>query len=268
MRKFRLDRLAWNIIIVGIYLFLLAPIIIVVLAAFNAGEYLTFPPQGFSLKWFVKFFNSEPFVNSFIFSLKLAFLASLTSTVIGTLSALYITRYSGKLKDFLRPLIISPIMLPTILTGVALMLYFYNIGIGTKTFVGLYIGHCLITLPYVFLAVSTVLYNFDYSLEEVARSLGANSLVTFFKVTLPLIKGGVIAGAVFSFITSFDQFPLSLMLTGPGYTTLPVQLFDYLRFDFDPTAAAVSAINITLAYIVVLIVERHVGLESLYLSGE
>jgi len=112
-----------------------------------------------------------------------------------------------------------------------------------------------------------VLYNFDRSLEEAARSLGAGSATAFRRITLPIIKGGVIAGAVFSFITSFDQFPISLLLSGVGTTPLPIQIFDYLRFSFDPTAAAVGTVNILITLGVVIITERLVGLESLYLGG-
>lgn len=266
MGKKTWDRKLIKVLIVCVYIFMLLPLVIVVVAAFNSGQYLRFPPEGFSFKWFVKFFHSETLVNSFIFSLKLAVVASLSSAIIGVGTALYVVRYSRKFTTYLRALVLSPLMLPSLLTGLALMLYFYTVGIGNKTFFGLYAGHTLITLPYVFLAVTSVLYNFDYSLEEVSRSLGAGRFTTFFKVTLPLIKGGIISGYVFAFITSFDQFPLSLMLTGPGYSTLPVQIFDYLRFEFDPTAAAVSTITIALAYISVVLIERFVGLKSLYFS--
>ena len=118
-----------------------------------------------------------------------------------------------------------------------------------------------------FLTVSAVLYNFDRSLEEAARSLGAGAFTTFRRVTLPIIKGGVISGAVFAFITSFDQFPISLLLSGVGTTTLPIQVFDYLRFSFDPTAAAVGTVNILITLGVVILTERLVGLESLYWGG-
>jgi len=133
--------------------------------------------------------------------------------------------------------------------------------------VGLVIGHTLVSLPYVFLTVSTVLVGFDRSLEEAARNLGAGPWTTFRRVTLPLIKGGIISGSVFAFIVSFDQFPISLLLASVGSTPLPLQLFDYLRFSFDPTAAAVSTISILMTVVVVLITERLVGLESLYWGG-
>ncbi|MBI4280528.1 MAG: ABC transporter permease [Armatimonadetes bacterium] len=247
-----------------IYGFMLLPIVIVVGAAVNAGEYLTFPPQGFSLRWFVRFFESGPFVRAFVFSLRLGALTTLSSTLIGTLAALYLVRHASRYREALRMFMVSPLLFPAILTGVALLIYYYGLGMGGGSYAGLLIGHVLVTVPYVFLAVTTTLYNFDRTLEEAARSLGASRAKTFFLVTLPIIKGGIFSGAIFSFIVSFDQFPISLLLKGVGTIPLPIQLYDYLRFSFDPTAAAVSTISILLAVAVVLVTERFVGLESLY----
>ncbi|HET6946672.1 MAG TPA: ABC transporter permease subunit, partial [bacterium] len=126
----------------------------------------------------------------------------------------------------------------------------------------------LLALPYVFLTVSPVLVGFDRSLEEAAQSLGAGPLMTFRRVTFPLIKGGVISGALFAFITSFDQFPISLLLVSVGNTTLPIQLFDYLRFSFDPAAAAVSTVSVLMSVAIVLLVDRLVGLQAVSWSGQ
>lgn len=257
-------RLALNTVVTTLYLFLLAPIAIVVIAAFNSGQYLRFPPEGFSLRWFDKFLHSEPFINSFLFSLRLAAVVSVLTTVIGTMAALYIVRHSRRFRALLQLLLISPLPAPAILTGIALLIFFYGIGVGTRTMLGLVVGHTIISLPYVFLTVSTVLVGFNRSLEEAARNLGANSWTTFRRITLPIIKGGMISGAVFAFIESFDQFPISLLLASVGSTPLPLQLFDYLRFSFDPTAAAVSTLNILMTVAFVLVTERLVGLESLY----
>ncbi|MFZ5822932.1 MAG: ABC transporter permease [Bacillota bacterium] len=258
-----------GLIVLLLYLFLLAPIFIIVLAAFNAGEYLTFPPQGLSFRWFIKFAESGPFVRAFYFSLKLAAYTTVFSIILGTGAALFVVRYApAKVKDALRLLLIAPLQLPSILTGIALLIFYYRIGLSTRGMTGLLIGHVLVCIPYVFMNVTSVLIGFDRSLEEAAHSLGAGPFTVFRRVTLPLIKGGVISGAVFSFITSFDQFPISLMLVSVGNTTLPIQLFDYLRFSFDPTAAAVSTISVVMTMILVLVTERLVGLESLYWGGK
>ncbi len=260
IQPLRLLYLSWLTLI---YIFLLTPLVVVVLAAFNAGEYLTFPPQGFSFKWFHNFWNSVPFMEALKISLQLAIYTTILSTIIGTMAALFVVRHAGRWRDYLRIFLIAPILVPAILTGIALLLFYYFLGIGTRTFFGLLIGHVVVTLPFVFLNVSSALYHLDQSLEEMARSLGASRLTTFFRITLPLIKPGIITGGVFAFIVSFDQFPISLLLKGIGRTTLPIQLFDYVRWDFDPTAAAVSTISIVIALGVVILAEKLVGLEAL-----
>ena len=260
-------RVLFKAIVVLVYIFLLAPIFIVVVAAFNSGAYLKFPPEGFSTKWFVNFAHSRSFVDSLYFSLKLAALVTVLSTLIGTSAAFYVARGPKRYRDALRILVISPLPVPAILTGLALLIFFYSVGLGTRGMVGLVIGHTLICLPFVFLVVSTVLVGLDPSLEEASRNLGASQWGTFRHITLPIIKSGIISGAIFAFITSYDQFPISLLLGGVGTSPLPVQLFDYLRFSFDPTAAVAGTISIGMATIVVLITQRLVGLESLYWGG-
>jgi len=257
----------FGVVVALLYVFLLAPIVIVILSAFNAGEYLRFPPQGFSLRWFVRFAESASFVRAFEFSLHLAVYVTLASTVLGTMGALFIVRHARRVRDALRLLLIAPLQFPAILTGIALLIFFYATGIGTRGMRPLFIGHTLVTIPYVFLTVSTVLVTFDRSLEEAARSLGAGPFRTFWRITLPIIKGGIISGALFAFITSFDQFPISLLLISVGNTTLPIALFDYLRFSFEPTAAAVSTLSVLLSVGIVIVIQRLVGLESIYWGG-
>ena len=261
-----LPRAAFLALVVLLYVFLLAPIAIVVIASLNAGRFLVFPPDGLSLQWYAKFAHSGPFVRSFFFSLRLAVVTTLISTVIGTAAALYVVR-RARMNSLLRMLLVAPLQLPGIMTALALLIFYYAVGLGGGSYTGLLVGHVLVCMPYVFLTVSAVLYNFDRSLEEAARSLGAPVFTAFRRITLPIIKGGVISGAVFAFITSFDQFPISLLLSGVGTTTLPIQVFDYLRFSFDPTAAAVGTINILITLGVVILTERFVGLESLYWGG-
>lgn len=272
----RLGHLAYLGLVTLVYVFLLTPLVIVVLASFNAGEYLTFPPEGFSLRWYAKFFDSASFMGSLWFSLKLALAATVVSTLLGTTVALYVVRFAGRWREHLRLLIILPLLLPEILTAIALLFFYYNIeaffkaigldglsGLFRHSFLGLLIGHVLITLPFVFLGISASLYNFDRSLEEAARSLGADKYTTFRRITLPLVKPGIIAGALLAFIISFDLFNISLLLKGVGVATLPIQLFDYVRWDFDPTAAAVSTVSIGITLLAILLTEKLVGLRSL-----
>jgi putative spermidine/putrescine transport system permease protein len=256
-------RFGFNAVVVGVYVFLLLPIVIVVLASLNAGEYLTFPPQGLSLRWYGSFFQSQPFMDAFKLSLQVAATSMVLAAALGTAAALYYVRFARRGREALRFMVIAPLLLPEILTAIALLFFYYQIGLGTRTLIGLQIGHVLLTLPFVFLSVCSALYNINPSLEEAARSLGAGTWTVFRRITLPLIKPGVITGAMLAFIISFDLFSISLLLKGIGTTTLPIQLFDYLRWDYDPTAAAVSTVSIVLTLIVVLITDRLVGLRAM-----
>jgi len=246
-----------------VYAFLMLPIVVIVLMSLNAGEILEFPPRGLSLRWFVALVKNEAFMRAMGTSVVVASVATAVSTLIGVAAALYVVRHAQRLREALRMLLVLPLMLPEILTAIALLFFLYATGIGTSTMFGLLVGHVLVTLPYVFTNVASTLYNQDASLEQAARSLGATPGRAFVRVTLPLIKPGIITGALFAFVVSFDLFNMSLLLKGIGMTTLPLQLFDYLRWDFDPTAAAVSTVSIVLTLSAVVWVDRVVGLRSL-----
>ncbi|MBD0413449.1 ABC transporter permease [Oryzicola mucosus] len=243
-----------------IYAFLLAPILVVVGASFNAGAFLTFPPQGLSFRWYVTFFNNEVFMRAIRTSLWVAFVTMIISGVIGTMAALFHVLHARRSKDVVRIAMLAPLLLPEVLTAISLLFFVYAIGIGTQNMVGMIIGHVLITLPFVFINVSASLESFDPSWDMAARSLGAPKLVRFRRIMLPMIKSGVIGGCLFAFIISFDIFTISFMLKGVGTSTLPIQLFDYLRTNFTPEAAAVSTVSIVLTLTVVIISEKVLGL--------
>ena len=244
-----------------IYAFLLLPMVIVVLAAFNAGNYFTFPPQGFSLKWFANFFARREFMQALRLSTELAAWTALASTVIGTAAAIPLVRGRFRGRDLLNALVTSPLLLPQILTGVAL-LQFYTLFKMQASYAALLIGHIVVTTPYVIRTVTATLTHFDLALEEAAQSLGAHPVRAFFEVTLGVIKPGVVAGAIFAFAISFDNFTLSLFLTSSKLTPLPIELFAYLKYSFDPTAAAVSAFAIGVVLVLVLGIARLMGLEE------
>ena len=255
--------IALSVAVGAIYVFLMAPIVLIVALSLNSGEFLAFPIEGLSLRWFAELYASRQFMDAIGYSLRIAAVATAVSGVIGTISAIYVVRHAGRAQGALRLFLMAPLLIPEILTAIALLFFMYHIGVGTKYSIGIQIGHIVITLPYVFLNVASSLFNFDRSMEEAARSLGASRLITFRRITLPMIKPGVITGCLFAFIISFDVFNISLLLKGIGTSTLPIQLFDYLRWDFDPTAAAVSSISIVMTLVVILILDRYVGLRSL-----
>ncbi len=244
-----------------VYLFLLAPIAVVVGASLNAGAFLTFPPQGLSLRWYVTFFNNRLFMTAAATSVEIALIATVVSVLVGTAATLFYVRHAGRAREGLRLAILSPLLLPEVLTAIALLFFFYQIGIGTAGRVALITGHVLITLPFVFMNVAASLESFDLALELAARSLGATPWTVFRRVTLPLVKPGVIGGALFAFIISFDTFAISFFLKGIGTSTLPIQLFDYLRLNFTPEAAAVSSVSVVLTLLVVVATEKLLGLK-------
>jgi putative spermidine/putrescine transport system permease protein len=246
---------------IAILIFLLAPIAVVVVFALNPAPFIQFPPTGVSLRWFEKFFASRDFMHALVFSLEVAVLTTACATLLGASAALAIARGNLPGARLVLATMLSPLMLPAILTGLALFQSYVLLDVGRPLW-GLVAGHTLVTIPYVVRTTLAVLHNFDTRLEEAARNLGASPTRTFFEVTLPLIKPGVMAGAIFAFIVSFDQFPVSLFLVTPGSETLPITLFNYLKFDLDGTIGAASVVSILLAFLVVVALDRTVGLRS------
>jgi putative spermidine/putrescine transport system permease protein len=246
---------------IAILIFLLAPIAIVVVFALNPAPFIQFPPTGVSLRWFEKFFASRDFMHALTFSLEVAVLTTACATLLGASAALAIARGNLPGARFVLATMLSPLMLPAILTGLALFQSYVLLDVGRPLW-GLVAGHTLVTIPYVVRTTLAVMHNFDTRLEEAARNLGASPTRSFFEVTLPLIKPGVMAGAIFAFIVSFDQFPVSLFLVTPGSETLPITLFNYLKFDLDGTIGAASVVSILLAFLVVVALDRTVGLRS------
>ncbi|MBT9383969.1 ABC transporter permease [Pseudooceanicola sp. CBS1P-1] len=256
-----MSRWTLNIFCLLVYIFLMAPIIVVIGASLNAGAFLTFPPQGLSLRWYVTFFHNDVFLRAIGTSLWVAAIATFFSVIIGTMAALYYVHFAGKRKEWLRVALISPLLLPEILTAVALLFFLYGVGIGTKTMFGMLVGHVLMTLPFVFMNVSASLESYDTDWTMAARSLGAKPWVRFRRIVLPLIKPGLIGGTLFSFVISFDIYTISLLLKSIGTATLPIQLFDYLKTNYTPEAAAVSSVSILATLAVVIFVEKVVGLK-------
>lgn len=242
---------------------LLVPAVIVVLAGLNAGDFLTFPPQGFSLRWIRAFFESETFLPAYLYSLRLAFSAMIVSTIIGTLTSLFLTRADFPGRGIVRAFFLSPLLLPGLVLGLALYIYYLNVPLGmSRTFWGMLVGHVLVTTPFVIGAVSAALYGFDRSLEEAARGLGAGPIKAFTSVTLPNISSGITAGSLFAFIVSFGQFDLSLFLATPNQTPLPIAMYVSLRYAFEPTAAAAGVFAIILVTISMVLTSRLTNLSK------
>jgi putative spermidine/putrescine transport system permease protein len=255
-----MSRLVLNGYCLVIYVFLLLPILVVVGASFNAGSFLTFPPQGLSLRWYVVFFNNEVFLRAIRTSLWVAAVSTVLSGIIGTMAAVFYVQNAGRWKETVRIVLLLPLLLPEVLTAISLLFFVYTIGMGTKTMAAMIIGHILITLPFVFINVSAAMESYEPAWSLAARSLGAGPFTRFRRIMLPLIKPGVIGGCLFAFIISFDVFTISFMLKSVGTATLPIQLYDYLRTNFTPEAAAVSTVSVVLTIVAVIVSEKVLGL--------
>lgn len=239
------------------FIFLLFPAVIVILASVNAGNYLTFPPQGFSLRWIGKFLREPYFRNAYAFSLSLGLITAILSTTLGTLAAITLARIRFRGRSLVRSFFLMPLMLPGVVLGLGLFTFYVSSPLPfARTFVGMMIGHAIITMPYVIGTVSAALYNFDVSLEEAARSLGATPWQAFRKVTLPSISSGILAGFIFAFIVSFGAFDISLFLSTPDLNPLPIAIYISLRYQFEPTAAAAGTFAILLVSASMLITSK------------
>ncbi len=244
---------------------LLVPVGVVILAGLNAGDYLTFPPQGLSLRWIKAFLTSPTFLSAYTVSFVVALAATVISTVIGTMAAVFLTRSTSAFAPFLRGFFMLPIVLPGVVLGLALYVFFVTTGIGlARTMTGLLVGHILVTCPFVIATVTASLVGFDRSLEEAARSLGAGPFTAFRLVTLKIIAPAISAGSTFAFIVSFGQFELTLFLTAPDLQTLPAAMYVSMRYKFEPTAAAAGIFAIVLVVMSMVITSRLVNLKKIF----
>jgi putative spermidine/putrescine transport system permease protein len=250
--------LLFRVVAVITFVYLLVPAVIVVLAGLNSGDYLRFPPEGFSLKWVQDFLTSPTFLPAYLFSLRLAFATMVIATVLGTMTAIFLSRVAFPGRGAVRAFFLAPLMLPGLVIGLSLYVYYRNFPLLdlSGTFWGMMSGHVLVTTPFVIGTVSASLYGFDRSLEEAARSLGAGPLKAFLTVTVPNIKSGITAGALFAFIVSFGQFDLSLFLSTPNQTPLPIAMYVSLRYRFEPTAAAAGTFAIALVVVSMIVTSR------------
>jgi len=248
-----------NALSVAVYVFLLAPLAVVVLASFNSADFLSFPPRGFSMRWYRALWESEVWGDSFRLSILLTAVVTPLALFIGTLAAYALVRYSFPGKGMIATLVMAPLVMPQIVLGIALLNYFSLLGlVGSLT--GLILGHLVVTLPFTVRLVSISVHNLDPALERAAQNLGATPLQTFWRVTLPLLRPGIVAGAIFAAIISFGELAVTLLIAGARTTTLPLRIFNYTEYNFDPTINAVSTIFVVLALVLIIALDRLIGL--------
>jgi len=254
---------AWMLVyVVLFFIFLLGPIFIVVSISFTETEFVSFPPQGFSWKWYQRFFDYEPFIDSFIVSVELAIATALLGVGLGVPAALAVTRGRVPYANTIMTFLLSPLSMPLIVVGFALLFYLSALGLGVS-FVSLLIAHTVISLPYVVRTVAGVYRGISPDYEESAAVLGANRMQIFWHVTLPMIKPGIFAGMLFAMLISIDNLPISFFFGSADTNTLPVVMLSYLEHQFDPSVAAASSIQLIVAVIGLFIVERIYGLDAM-----
>ncbi|WP_397475857.1 ABC transporter permease [Pusillimonas sp.] len=239
---------------------LFLPILLVMLLSFGGDAYTTLPPQSYSMRWYANIFARNEFIDSFFTSLQVAALSTPISVIVGTLSAYGLWKYPRAGARALESFLMAPIMLPLVVTGLALLVFFnrwYFYG-GLWTIV---LAHVIITFPYSFRSVLASLSRYDRQLDEVAASLRVRPVTAFWHVTIPMIRPGLFAGALFAFVMSFDDFAATIFLISPDTKTLPIAIYQYMEFNLDPTVSAVSAMLVVLAIIGVVVVDKIVGMD-------
>lgn len=242
-----------------VFIFLLGPLLIISVTSFEPGTVLKFPPQGFSLRWYKNIFEVDLFMSTFKTSIVVSLLGNILALLLGMPAAYALSRSSFRGKDALNALFLSPLLIPGIVLGFTLLRYLiivYHLPVYT----GLLLGHTVIMLPFIIRVIASSMSNFDFAIEEAALSLGAGRLKTFFKVVLPNIRSGIIAAILIAFLESFNNVDISVFMTGPGFSTLPIQMLTYVENYFDPTIAAISVMLMILTGILMFLIERLMGL--------
>ena len=247
-------------LLVGLlYLFLLAPILVVVPLSFSNDNYLTFPPQSWGVRWYAEMLHHETLIQAFWISLGIASVVTVLSLLAGIPAAYAIRRYQFRGREAVLNLFTAPLLLPSIVLGLAILLVFVRLEL-LGTFTGLVIAHLIVTTPYVIRIMITAFSTLPPSVEEAATMLGASPFTVFRRITLPLMMPGLVASSALSFLLSFDEVVISLFITGPRMTTLPVEIFNYVESRTDPMTASISVVLIAATLLIIFVIERTLGL--------
>ena len=244
-----------------IFFFLITPIVVIVPLSFNAEPYFTFTqkmltldPEGFSLRWYQQFLNSDEWLtgirNTFIIAIASTFLA----TTLGTVAALGLSRPYIPYRNALMALLISPMVVPLIISAAGMYFFYSSIGLA-QTFPGIILAHTALGTPFVIITVTATLVGFDQTLVRAAANLGADPTTTFFRVIMPLIAPGVISGALFAFITSVDEIVIVYFIAGPEQKTVPLKMFSGIREEISPTILAVASILVGISVLLLTSLE-------------
>jgi len=246
-----------------VFFFLIAPLFVILPLSFNAEQYIHFSakmlaldPDGFSLRWYEDMIwgTKNPWGLAAKNSIIIAFFATIGSTILGTVAALGLSSRHMPYKAAVMALLISPMIVPLIISGTAIFFFMAKVGL-SATHTGIILAHIVLGTPFVVITVTATLTGFDHSVTRAAASLGSNPVNTFMKITLPLILPGVISGALFAFVTSFDEVVVVLFLAGLDNTTIPIQMWVGLREQLSPTIMAVATCLIIMSTLILVTAE-------------
>ncbi|WP_407193160.1 ABC transporter permease [Bradyrhizobium sp. STM 3566] len=238
-----------NVIVTLILIFLALPIAVVCTVSFSSATYLSFPPPAFGLRWYRAYFGNADWLDATWLSVWVAVAVVMLSTSLGTLAAIGIARLPRAIRVLATGLILSPLVVPVIVVAIGVYYAFARYGLVGSP-VAIVLAHTCLAVPFVVTSVSASLAGIDPKLEQAAMSLGATPAGTFWQVTLPLVRPGVLVGMLFAFITSFDETVVALFLSGSDAVTLPRRMWDELRFQIDPTIAAVSTLIVLITTLI------------------
>ena len=261
--RYRVWHYIYISICIFVFIFLVAPLFVIIPLSFNAEQYIHFSdnmlalkPEAFSLRWYedMIYGTKNPWGLAFRNSIIIAFFATLGATALGTLAALGLSSRFMPYKGLIMGVLISPMIVPLIISGSALFFFLSDVGL-SSSFPGIIIAHIVLGTPFVVITVTATLSGFDHSITRAAYSLGSSPWNTFFKIILPLITPGVVSGALFAFVTSFDEVVVVLFLAGPGQTTIPIQMWTGLREQLSPTILSVATCLIIGSVIILVLME-------------
>ena len=241
-----------------VYAMILAPIVVVVALAFSADDFIVFPPSGYSLRWFQALAGNGPLLDALLLSAQIACVVTALSLLLGVPAALSLNKGSFPGREALQGFFLAPLLLPTLIIGLALLLFFTPLHL-TATLPGLVLGHMIVTLPFVIRMMTTAFSTLPDDIEAAAATLGATPWRVVRRVTLPLAAPGLVACGALSFLLSFDETVISLFIAGPRASTLPVEMVRYVEGRTDPLVAALSVVLIAATLLIVILVERLVG---------
>lgn len=245
-----------------VFAFLFFPLVLIVVTSFGTEAAIKFPIKGFTLDWYANALRSESMVQSFFLSLRIGLLATVLALAIGIPASYALSRYSFKGKKLLKSFFLSPTIIPGIVVGYILF-QFIVLSLGLPIAQGLLIGHFLISLPYIIRVVGSSMEQLDYSIEEVAWSLGCTKVRAFMKIVLPNVTSGIFAAFMLAFVNSFNNVPVSMFLSGPGVTMLPTSLLSYMEYNYDPTVSAISVMLMVLTIVLMIVIEKTLGLAAI-----